>query len=36
MGTFAETAIFDYRLSFTEQGKTTFCFLLRQRQQQVK
>jgi hypothetical protein len=32
MGTFAETAIVDYRLSFADQGKQTsvFSFLLQQ------
>jgi hypothetical protein len=30
MGTFAETTIIDYRLSFADQGKTNFPFLLEQ------
>jgi hypothetical protein len=32
MGTFAETAIVDYHLSFADQGKQTsvYCFCLRQ------
>jgi hypothetical protein len=32
MGTYAETAIVDYHLSFAAQGKQTsvFCFLLQQ------
>jgi hypothetical protein len=33
MGTFAETAIVDYRLSFADQGNQTsvFCFRSQQR-----
>jgi hypothetical protein len=32
MGTFAETELVDYRLSFTNQGKQTsiFCFCMQQ------
>jgi hypothetical protein len=30
MGTFAETAIIDYRLSFADQGKQTSAFHLQQ------
>jgi hypothetical protein len=32
MGTFAETAIFDNRLSFTDHGKQTFFFRFRSHQ----
>jgi hypothetical protein len=36
MGTFAETAIIDYRLSCADQGKQTFVFLLRFQQTNIR
>jgi hypothetical protein len=32
MGTFAEIAFVDYRLSFADQKKTNFCFRFRSQQ----